>query len=119
MTQFTIFLILIVVVAFLLVVVVMVQNPKGGGLSSSFGGGGTQQLGGVKKTGDFLDKSTWALATLLLVLILLSNIAIDGKTGSGESKALDTNETTTSTPIQPPAPAATTTDETATPEDSN
>jgi len=76
MSTFSIFLVLIVVVAFLLVVVIMVQNPKGGGLSSSFGGGGSQQVGGVKKTSDFLDKSTWALATLLLVLILLSNIAI-------------------------------------------
>jgi len=36
----------------------MVQNPKGGGLSSSFGGGSTQQLGGVKKTTDYLDTST-------------------------------------------------------------
>ncbi|GGI56837.1 preprotein translocase subunit SecG [Winogradskyella haliclonae] len=102
MTKFTIFLILIVVVAFLLVVVIMVQNPKGGGLSSSFGGGGTQQLGGVKKTGDFLDKSTWFLATLLIALILLSNITIDGAGGVSDSKALDTDETTTQ-PVTPPA----------------
>ncbi|WP_179343916.1 preprotein translocase subunit SecG [Winogradskyella ursingii] len=93
MSTFVIFLILIVIVAFLLVVVIMVQNPKGGGLSSSFGGGGTQQLGGVKKTGDFLDKSTWALATALIVLILASNLAIDSGT-TAESKALDTEETT-------------------------
>lgn len=89
MNTFTIFLILIILVAFLLVVVIMVQNPKGGGLSSSFGGGGGQQLGGVKKTTDFLDKSTWALATLLLALILASNLAIPGAGGSVESKALD------------------------------
>ena len=91
MSTFSIFLILIVIVAFLLVIVIMVQNPKGGGLSSSFGGGGTQQLGGVKKTTDFLDKSTWALATLLIVLILLSNIAIPGSGGIQESRALDEN----------------------------
>ena len=95
MSTFSIFLVLIVIVAFLLVVVVMVQNPKGGGLSSSFGGGGTQQLGGVKKTSDFLDKSTWALATLLLILILLSNVAIGGTGGNAESKALDQDATTT------------------------
>ena len=89
MNTFTIFLILIVVVAFLLVVVIMVQNPKGGGLSSSFGGGGTQQLGGVKKTTDFLDKSTWTLATVLLALILISNTAIERVSGPTESKALD------------------------------
>lgn len=72
----------------------MVQNPKGGGLSSSFGGGGSQQLGGVKKTGDFLDKSTWVLATLLIVLILLSNVTIQGAGSIEDSKALDTDETT-------------------------
>ncbi|MBV7269845.1 preprotein translocase subunit SecG [Winogradskyella luteola] len=93
MSAFTIFLILIVIVAFLLVVVIMVQNPKGGGLSSSFGGGGTQQLGGVKKTSDFLDKSTWFLATALILLILASNLTID----SGavvESKAYDEDDAT-------------------------
>ena len=95
MSTFTIFLALIVVVAFLLIVVIMVQNPKGGGLSSSFGGGGTQQLGGVKKTTDFLDKSTWALATLLLVLILLSNVAINKGSNSIDSKVLDPDATTT------------------------
>jgi len=91
MSTFSIFLALIVVVALLLVLVIMVQNPKGGGLSSSFGGG-TQQMGGVQKTTDFLDKSTWALATLLLALILLSNVSImdgrglqDSKVGEGES----------------------------------
>ncbi|XMO87478.1 preprotein translocase subunit SecG [Algibacter sp. AS12] len=115
MSTFTIFLVLIVVVAFLLIVVIMVQNPKGGGLSSSFGGGGTQQLGGVKKTTDFLDKSTWTLATLLLVLILVSNIAIDRGNAGVESKALDTDAQSTQ-----PLPAVPTTNDTttATPEDS-
>ncbi|MEP0134620.1 MAG: preprotein translocase subunit SecG [Eudoraea sp.] len=88
MSTFSIFLVLIIVVCLLLVLVIMVQNPKGGGLSSSFGGGGTQIVGGVKKTGDFLDKSTWTLATLLIVLILLSNVALKGNFGEGESKLL-------------------------------
>ena len=101
MSAFTIFLILIVVVAFLLVVVIMVQNPKGGGLSSSFGGGGTQQMGGVKKTGDFLDKSTWFLATALIVLILASNLTIVSGTNA-ESKALDAEEAT-EMPLTTPA----------------
>jgi len=77
----------------------MVQNPKGGGLASTFGGGGSQQMGGVKKTTDFLDKSTWALATLLLALILISNIAIPGAGGDIESKALDTDATEQSVPL--------------------
>ncbi|MBL87474.1 MAG: preprotein translocase subunit SecG [Winogradskyella sp.] len=106
--MFTIFLILIVAVAFLLVVVIMVQNPKGGGLSSSFGGGGTQQLGGVKKTGDFLDKSTWFLGTALIVLILASNLTIDSGNDI-DSKALDENEA-----IEIPASAPTNTDDAGT-----
>ena len=70
----------------------MVQNPKGGGLSSSFGGSGTQQLGGVKQTTDFLDKSTWYLAITLIGLILLSNITFTQSEAISESKALDTEE---------------------------
>lgn len=103
MSTFTIFLALIIIVAFLLVVVIMVQNPKGGGLSSSFGGGGAQQLGGVKKTTDFLDKSTWTLATLLLALILLSNVTILDGDATGESRIINEPvETNVPQPVQPP-----------------
>ncbi len=108
MSTFYIFLALIIIVAFLLVVVIMVQNPKGGGLSSSFGGGGTQQLGGVQKTTDFLDKATWGLATLLLVLILLSNIPIFG--GDSESQIFDENAVETTAPVEVPTTNDTTTD---------
>ena len=65
----------------------MVQNPKGGGLSSTLGGGG--QMGGVQKTTDFLDKSTWTLATLLIVLILLSSLSFTGTFGDSSSKIID------------------------------
>ena len=88
MSTFSIFVALIVFVCFLLVLVIMVQNPKGGGLSSSFGGG-TQQLGGVQKTSDFLDRSTWVLATLLLALILVSNITLSSGNDAIDSKLLE------------------------------
>jgi len=87
MSTFSIFIALIIVVCFLLVLVVMVQNPKGGGLSTSFGGG-SQQVGGVQKTSDFLDRSTWILASLLLVLILISNVTLSPGTVSEDSKLL-------------------------------
>ena len=89
-TSFTIFVGLIILVCFLLVLVVMVQNPKGGGLSSSFGGS-SQQLGGVQKTSDFLDKSTWILAVFLLVLILLSNISLNQNSQGIESRLINEN----------------------------
>ena len=71
MGTFWILVSLIIFVCILLVLVVMVQNPKGGGLSSTFGGG-QQQIGGVKSTTDFLDRSTWVLAAIILILILIS-----------------------------------------------
>ena len=93
MSIFSIFVLLILFVCFLLVLVIMVQNPKGGGLSSSFGGGG-QQMGGVQKTTDFLDRSTWILSTLLLILILLSNFGLETNTSSlpSDSKLIDESE---------------------------
>ena len=98
MSTFTIFLVLITIVCFLLVVVIMVQNPKGGGLSSTFGS--SQTLGGVQKTTDFLDKSTWYLAGALLVLILLSSLSFTGTGSNTESKVMDESAI-------PAAPAAT------------
>jgi preprotein translocase subunit SecG len=70
----------------------MVQNPKGGGLSSSFGGG-SQQVGGVQKTSDFLDRSTWILASSLLVLILISNVTLTPGSTSQDSKLLQEEAT--------------------------
>ena len=79
----------------------MVQNPKGGGLSSSLGG--STQMGGVQKTTDFLDKSTWTLATILIVLILLSSLSFSGSMGDANSKIIDDKEA-----VAPAKPATTT-----------
>lgn len=116
MSTFAIFLVLILIVAFLLVVVIMVQNPKGGGLSSSFGGGGGGggQAGGVQSTTSFLDKSTWALATLLLVLILLSNFTIMNENAVSESKVIGGDQIENTVPKTVPAPAQNPTGETPT-----
>jgi preprotein translocase subunit SecG len=93
---FSVFLILITIVCFLLILAIMVQNPKGGGLSSTFGS--SQQMGGVQKTTDFLDKSTWTLGGILIALILLSTLAFNN-TPNGGSKILGNDvETTTIAP---------------------
>src|SRR5690554_4304014 len=62
--------VLIIVVCVLLALIVLIQNPKGGGLDSSFQS--ANQIGGVKRTADFLEKSTWSLAIGLFVLCLVS-----------------------------------------------
>jgi len=51
-------------------------------------------MGGVQKTTDFLDRSTWILATLLLLLILLSNFGLEtnSSTVPSDSKLIDDSE---------------------------
>ena len=97
MIDFTIFLVLITIVSFLLVIAVMVQNPKGGGLSSAIGG--PQIMGGVQKTTDFLDKSTWTLATVLVALIIFSSLSF--RTSTSGSDIIDESAVPAA-----PAPAA-------------
>jgi len=62
--------IIILIICGLLALVVLAQNPKGGGLAAGFTG--AQQIGGVQRTADFLEKGTWTLATALMVLCLVS-----------------------------------------------
>ena len=89
--MYNIILFLIIFLSFLLVLVIMVQNPKGGGLASTFGGD-SQQIGGVKKTTDFLDRSTWILASLLFLLILFSNITLNSGSDVNESEPLNNSD---------------------------
>jgi len=89
--MYNIILFLIIFLSFLLVLVIMVQNPKGGGLASTFGGD-SQQIGGVKKTTDFLDRSTWILASLLFLLILFSNITLNSGDEVNQSELLNNND---------------------------
>ena len=76
----------------------MVQNPKGGGLSSSLGG--SQMMGGVQKTTDFLDKSTWTLAAILIFLILLSSLSFTNVMGNSDSKIIDSTSSTAPAPAK-------------------
>ncbi len=74
--------VLILLTSILLILVVLVQNSKGGGLASNFSG--NNQYLGVRKTADFLEKSTWTLAIVLLVLSLFSVFVIPRSTSSSD-----------------------------------
>ncbi len=63
--------ILIVILAVLLVLLVLVQNSKGGGLTSNFAS--TNQIMGVRKTTDFLEKTTWGLIAAIVVLSIAAS----------------------------------------------
>jgi preprotein translocase subunit SecG len=79
--------VLIIIVCVLLTLVVLVQNSKGGGLASNFSS--SNQIMGVRKTADFLEKATWTLAVALLVLSMVSIFVIPRNSGtSTKSQAL-------------------------------
>jgi preprotein translocase subunit SecG len=70
--------VLIVLAAIALILVVLVQKSKGGGLASGFAS--SNQIMGVRKTTDFIEKATWGLAGAIIVLSLASAVLI--KTGN-------------------------------------
>ncbi len=77
--------VLILIVAILLILIVLVQESKGGGLASNFSA--SNQVMGVKKTTDFLEKATWTLSSAILVLCILAaaTIGLRGEKVSNES----------------------------------
>jgi len=78
---------IIILASVLLILVVYVQNPKGGGLSSDFGA--AQQIGGVQKTNDFIDKATWSLAGVIMVLSIILTL----RSKTPEPQAIDPAKT--------------------------
>ena len=64
---------------------------------------------GVKKTSDFLEKSTWTLALALVALTLLSNFAINRSDVQNQSDILEQVEDSAEdfTPSETGTPGAT------------
>ena len=58
--MYIIFAILIVIASILLIGVILIQKSKGGGLAANVNS--YNQFMGVRKTTDFVEKATWALA---------------------------------------------------------
>lgn len=73
----TLVFILSILAAVLLVLVILIQNPKGGGIDSTFGA--ANQLGSVQKTNDVVEKATWYLAGIIVVLAISSATLISRK----------------------------------------
>lgn len=69
--------VLVFIIAVLLILVILVQNPKGG-LASNFSS--SNQVMGVRKTTDFLEKATWSLGIALLVFSVISSSMMGGGT---------------------------------------
>ena len=90
--------ILILITSVFLVLIVLVQNSKGGGLASGFAS--SNQVLGVRKTTDFLEKATWTAAVIVMVLCIgITGTIQRGQVSSG-SEILDN----VSAPVAPAAP---------------
>ena len=78
--MYTLFVVLIVIAALLMIGIVLIQESKGGGLASQFST--YNQIGGVRKTTDFIEKTTWGLAAAMVVLsVLCAYVAPGASTG--------------------------------------
>lgn len=77
--MYILFVVLVVLAAILMVLVVMIQNSKGGGLASSFAS--SNQIMGVRKTTDVLEKTTWTLAAVMVILSIASAYTLGGQQG--------------------------------------
>lgn len=73
--------ILVIIACVFQILIVLVQNSKGGGLAANFTSAG--QTMGIRKTADFLEKSTWTLAAAILFLSIVATAAIPKNPESG------------------------------------
>ena len=76
--------ILILIASVFMILIVLVQNSKGGGLASGFSS--SNQIMGVRKTTDFLEKATWSLAGTIIVLSVLITAFLPTHEGSHDSE---------------------------------
>ena len=76
--------IVLIIVCIALALFVLVQNPKGGGLAT---GGSGSNMFGVQRTGDVLEKGTWVLLALIVVLTL--SITTMAKSGGSSATGVE------------------------------
>ncbi len=109
------FIVLTLLVAILLIGVVLIQKSKGGGLSSAFAG--SNQIMGVRRTNNFIEKVTWTLAAAIAIMsVLCTYTAPDAISTQSRVKDTVTEQTAggnydtnapapaAQTPAQTPAP---------------
>ena len=110
--------IFMLIAAVLMCFIVLIQNSKGGGLASSFSS--SNQIMGVRKTTDFLEKTTWGLAAFMVVVSIASAYVLPSSSPKSDvileqaqqeestnpyNMPLGTNAPQTETPAATEAPA--------------
>lgn len=84
----SIILIVGLIAAALIIGIILIQNPKGGGLASNFSS--SNQMFGVQRTSEGVEKLTWIFASVILVVSLLASSYNGASTASaGKVEAKD------------------------------
>jgi preprotein translocase subunit SecG len=112
--MFSLLVILELIVSILLIIVVLMQSSKGGGLAGAFGGSTMGTMFGVRRTADFLGKTTNTLAALFIALALITNIFFLPEASTNRESVIQG-----STPTSVPPPTAPRSAPVATPQEQN
>ena len=101
--MYTLIAILTIIASILMILIVLVQNSKGGGLVSNFSS--SNQIMGVRKTADFLEKATWTLAIAILILSIVGSMTIPRSSAQQNETTLKDNiENAAEVPVVPTVP---------------
>lgn len=101
--MYSVLVILAVITAVLLTFVVLIQESKGGGLASNFAA--SNQIMGVRKTTDVVEKATWTLAGALVVFAV-ATIFFAPRSVDSDTVVTSAAPAAPATPAAPAAPAA-------------
>ena len=79
---YSICIVLSLVASIILILAVLVQNPKSG-MAANFGA--ANQVMGVRESANILEKTTWTLAGLIVVLSLVATISMEGNVSTASN----------------------------------
>ena len=104
--MYNVFIVRIGIASILMILIVLIQESKGGGLASGFSS--SNQIMGVRKTTDVVEKTTWGLAIALMLLSVACAYTAPSKSGASSvlTKPNATALPTVPAANQQPAPAA-------------
>ena len=100
----TLLTILILIASVLMIGIVLIRKSKGGGLASNFAS--SNQIMGVRKTTDVVEKTTWTLAVIIMVLCIatvafMPKAIVQSSVVEGQTKEVPTaNFETESLPVE-------------------
>lgn len=100
--------VVIAAIALLMTIVILLQSGRGSGLAGIAAGDSTRQMLGARQAPDLLEKATWTMATIFIVLCVLTNFAVDrgGQQESVIQQETQQTQTPGGAPQQPQQPGS-------------